>query len=188
MIPFGPTNGEKDGSWRGGSALIGVWLIFWFFGLFPKIPQIVFSGGFWQSFLLALALLGIIMSFPYAWQWVRGRPPSTRNGNTQVLYQGTDASGQDVVVYHPEVKAGSWAAPLNKGSTRNLSTRMTIWREFTWVAPVTVGDLALTSAWNIVLILLGRSGRLGGSRRRRSGRQRVVRVSSNTSRNPPRGE
>jgi hypothetical protein len=159
MIPVGPTRGDKDGSWRGGAFLVGAWSIFLVFGLFTPMPTFVLSEGFWRSFLIVWAVIGVVMSFPYAWEFHKAQLKASSNKKGPILFETRDTNGILQTVYHPEGPGGS-SPPLNKGIARNLDTRWTIWREFTWVAPVTFGDMLLTWAWNLVFM---------GSRARRPG-------------------
>jgi hypothetical protein len=157
VIPFAPTKGEKDGAWRGGAAFVGSWGILWFLGVMTPLPVFVTSfHSVLGSFVIAFALLGLFMSMPYAWLWIRGKRPESGSSKGVLLYELSGPNGQKTAVYNPAGPSG-WSPPLNKGISRSLDTRNTIWRELTWVAPVTVGDVMLTAFWNLVLILLGRT-------------------------------
>ena len=156
LIPIGPTSGDKDGSWRGGAALVGVWTLALLFGVLTPLPTIVWGRGTLASVLDVVFLIGIIMSLPYAWRWVRGGDsPAEPDKKGPLLFEQVNPNdGRVHRVYQPE-KGNGWSPPLNRGISRSLDSRMTIWRELSWVAPVTFGDIILTWAWNIVLMLTG---------------------------------
>lgn len=156
MIPFGPTKGDKDGAWRGGAAFAGLWAILWFLGVLTPLPIVVLDMTHpVGSFVIAFALLGAFMSLPYAWRWLSGNAPRAPMQKGPVLVEVIDSDGKQTHVYHPD-GPGGWSPPLNKGIGRSISSRTTIWREVSWVAPVTVGDVILTAFWNVVGTLMGR--------------------------------
>lgn len=169
MIPFGPTKDEKDGAWRGGAAFVGAWAILWFLGLLTPLPlSIVDPSTLVGSFITAFAIIGAFMSAPFAWLRIRGGGGGgggARKGH--VLYEIHDPQGNTTAVYHPDGPKG-WSPPLNKGISRSLDSRTTIWREISWVAPVTVGDVMLTAVWNVIILALGRAQARGGSSGRRT--------------------
>ena len=159
FIPIGPTSRGKDGSWRGGSALVGIWTLALLFGALTPLPTIVWGRGTLASILDVVLLIGLVMSVPYASRWLTGKKAKENDvaHRGSILFEAVNPVDGSVVnrVYHPE-KSGSWTPPLNKGISRSLDTRMTIWRELSWVAPVTFGDIVLTTLWNAVLLLTGR--------------------------------
>lgn len=164
MIPVGPTRGDKDGSWRGGSFLVGGWTILLVLGLFTPMPTFVLSDGFWGSFLWTWFGIGAVMSIPYALAWNKLQAKPDLKKKSYAIYEARDDSGVVHAVYHPDGPSGS-SPPLNKGISRSLDARWTIWREFTWVAPVTFGDIVLTAVWNLLFrVLHGRRPSRGVTR------------------------
>lgn len=134
------------------------------FGVLTPLPVVVFGSDTLPSILMVFVIIGLVMSIPYGWPWLKGGTPKEAERKGAVLSEYSDSDGKMHRIYHPDGSRG-WSPPLNKGINRSLDSRMTIWREVSWVAPVTFGDIVLTWIWNALLLFTGRThGRL--SRRR----------------------
>lgn len=148
-LPPGPW--LKTPGWRAGAWLIGLVLLVWFVGWLLGDS---FDPGTWKP--LAVLALGVLLSVPYGWAWVKGRapePPPPPAIVPQATVRG-DGRSTYVLVNPAPTKARYWLG-RKAGDLGPLS-----WLLYTlfWRWPLMVGDAVLTVIWRGMTRLFGFNG------------------------------
>lgn len=143
---------RKTPGWRAGAFLIGIVLLLWFL---DWLTGDLVDVGWWKP--LAVVVLGILLSVPYGWAWVKGRaplPPKPVALVPQAAVQ-TGESGSTYVLVNPP---GGPSRPGLGRKTRDLGP--VAWFLYTvfWRWPVMVGDAALTLFWRGMTRIFGFNG------------------------------
>jgi hypothetical protein len=143
----------KTPGWRAGSWLIGVTLFLWFLdwltGDFVDV-------GWWRPFLILF--LGVLLSVPYGWAWVKGRaplPPKPALLVPQAAIQQDEERGNTYVLVGPT--AATWRQGLAR---RAADLGPLSWFLYTilWRWPLLTGDAVLTVLWRGMTRVFGFNG------------------------------
>ena len=143
---------RKTPAWRAGAFLIGIVLLLWFL---DWLTGDLVDVGWWKPF--AVVVLGILLSVPYGWAWVKGRaplPPTPAALVPQAAVQ-TGESGSTYVLVNP---AGGPSRPGLTRKTRDLGPVSWFLYTVLWRWPVMVGDAALTYFWRGMTRIFGFNG------------------------------
>jgi hypothetical protein len=144
---------RKTPGWRAGSWIIGISLLLLFL---DWLTGDLFDVSWWR--ILGLLLLGLLLSVPYGWAWVKGRAPLPPVATAALVPQAAVQTGESGNTY---VLVGPAATAPRRGlgrAARDLGPVSWFFYTLLWRWPLLMGDALLTAFWRGMTRLFGFNG------------------------------
>lgn len=144
---------RKTPGWRAGSWLIGFTLLLLFL---DWLTGDLVDVGWWRP--VGLLLLGLLLSVPYGWAWVKGRAPLPPVAAAALVPQAAVQTGESGNTY---VLVGPTAAAARPGlgrKARDLGPVSWFFYTLLWRWPLLAGDAVLTVVWRGLTRIFGFNG------------------------------